>query len=78
MSTCRSCDAPILWVTMESGKAMPLDADPHPDGTVLPAQVPTARAQVIKPENMAEIKSLGLGLHRSHFATCPNAAKHRR
>jgi len=28
MSTCKACGAPIKWVKMESGKAMPVDIDP--------------------------------------------------
>lgn len=32
---CRSCNAPILWVVMASTKRrMPLDAEPHTDGTI--------------------------------------------
>jgi hypothetical protein len=27
--SCRSCNAPILWVKMSSGRLMPLDAQPE-------------------------------------------------
>lgn len=31
---CRSCDAEIVWAILPSGKAIPLDAQPVPDGNI--------------------------------------------
>lgn len=77
---CRSCGKRVLWVRMKSGKAMPCDetlinyrVDPQgkdrivtPGGDVVAcvAGVPTGDAT-------------GFG-YTSHFATCPNADRHRR
>lgn len=32
---CRACDAEIRWARTANGKAIPLDAEPNPDGNVL-------------------------------------------
>ena len=62
MANCRSCGAEIIWVKMESGKAMPLDKK---------------EIVLFRPvrEGIAPIQVKG---HQSHFATCPNADKHRK
>lgn len=66
MQKCKSCQAPIIWVKTLSGKIMPLDE---------------------KPESRFVLNGLGEGntpyatmvkTYVSHFATCPNASKHRR
>lgn len=85
MRTCRSCAAPIVWVEMvETGKRMPVDAQP-----VQPAAFDQMLGLVAVPDHPVE-KSLVVSqyttigqlrdrrLHVSHFATCPNAAIHRR
>lgn len=81
-SPCRSCKTPVEWVVVEaSGKRMPIDPDPHPLGTV-------ARLGYTDEEtgaDVVEVLKLGGGgldesrpLYLSHFATCPNAAQHRK
>lgn len=32
MSTCRSCGAQVVWEQTASGKKMPMDVEPGPDG----------------------------------------------
>jgi len=62
MAKCKSCGADIIWVKMTSGYPMPLDA----------------KEKILwKPvrDGIAPIKITG---HESHFATCPNADKHRK
>lgn len=61
--TCKSCGKPVLWVQMENGKAMPIDADSIERRVVLDGA-----------KEKGAIRSTGI----SHFATCPDAAKHRR
>lgn len=73
--TCRSCNAPILWVETIQGKRMPLDAEPHEDGNV--ALMP-AGAMVLTKELVEQGKKIGSKRYRSHFATCPNAGQHRK
>jgi hypothetical protein len=63
---CRSCGAPILWVVMRaSGKRMPLDAKPEKRITLVAADPDTVVGQVTD-------------AYTSHFATCPDAAQHRK
>jgi len=79
MTACRSCSAEVIWVLTERGKRMPLDAEPYkgddPRGLfVLRGRdelVPTAVA--VPPDAFPDEP-----FYRSHFATCPNAARHRR
>ncbi len=63
---CKSCGKPILWATTPAGKAMPLDAESETwwllEGGVA----------------IGESRCRGVVVHRSHFATCPQAGEHRR
>lgn len=74
-STCRSCGAAIRWTQTNSGKRMPVDAAPHPDGNVYVDfdSAPPAAA-VYAP---AHVPPHTVPLYRSHFATCPHATMHR-
>ena len=76
VESCRSCEAPIIWTRTSTGRAMPIDADPHPDGTIRP--VPDATTVAAQSIPLADRPNHSGQLHRSHFATCPNAAYHRR
>jgi hypothetical protein len=68
--TCKSCGAAIVWVVMfPSGARMPLDAKPLRGLIRIELGVPDtghSRGKEAEP------------LHLSHFATCPNAAQHRK
>lgn len=76
---CRSCNAAVQWTRTSKGKPMPLDADPHPDGTFLALPDPHAAGPTIAEFIPAALRGQYPGkLHRSHFATCPNAAAHRK
>lgn len=74
---CRSCQRPVIWVKTETGSNMPLDASSSADGNVvLVASSPRdAVCWVVTPSRPAP---QGMPLYKSHFATCPNAASHRR
>lgn len=81
-SVCRSCDAPIIWATSStSRKSMPLDAEPHPDGTI---DLDVARWVGAYQGQLAATVSSTLplfdagGMYRSHFASCPNADEYRK
>lgn len=75
-SECRSCGAPVEWVSTEKHKVMPLDEDPV-----------EADAGFLFTKNHATINgrryrivtfARGVGqVHLSHFATCPTADTHR-
>ena len=75
---CRACQAAIVWATTSTGKAMPVDAAPSPDGNVL--LLPTVDHKfvaVVVGKEEAE-KSAAVERYKSHFATCPSAASFRR
>ena len=71
MSQCRSCGAPIRWLTTLRGKMIPIDLEPVPTGNVIIEG--TGRARVIG----SGVPSDG-PLYQSHFVSCPNAVQHRR
>lgn len=73
MSVCRSCGAEIRWVEMEgSGKRMPIDPAPSPRGNV--EVFDNVNARVVAGPDLL----VGVNYYTSHFATCPQAAKHRK
>lgn len=77
--SCRSCGASITWVTMDTGKSMPIDWQPNPLGNV--AVRPHGRDQKLHGRVVSGAKPLDESCERlgmSHFATCPNATSHRR
>jgi hypothetical protein len=77
MSACRSCGAPVIWVTMiETRKAMPLDAEPVPNGNIVVDWRHHAGA-VLTAEELAGPDELGRR-YRSHFASCPQASEWRK
>ena len=74
MNTCRSCGAPILWRETHAGRRMPIDPEPVADGNVV---IEGDIAEVLKAEHLARLGG-DVPRYRSHFATCPQAAEHRR
>jgi hypothetical protein len=79
MSKCRSCGAEILWITTFSGKKMPVDAEKihfyAGEGNELFVTDGGAVVHGTRAEEGQEHTHIG---YISHFATCPNADKHRR
>lgn len=81
-STCRSCQAPILWVRTERGAKMPLDPEPAERATN-----PTARGLFVLRDTKSAEGPLAIAItprtfedeqaYTSHFATCPHAAQWR-
>jgi hypothetical protein len=70
-SKCRSCGAPVLWLKTMRGKTMPVDAEPHPAGTI---DVHEGVAYMVP----GDVPVPGRPLYRSHFVTCPEAARWRK
>lgn len=60
---CKSCKALVIWLYTAKGKAVPVDAD-----TVAVGYTDQQFAPYMP----------GLLGHRSHFASCPDAARWRR
>lgn len=67
MATCSSCGAEILWTITANGARMPVDVKPTGKAVVLrtnPGDALTPYSRVVD-------------AFVSHFATCPQAARHR-
>ena len=64
---CRSCNAEIIWIKTSAGKPMPLDAKPEKLFVYLSGESHPSQSDW----QMRDC-------YRSHFATCPNAASHRK
>lgn len=73
-SRCSSCGAEIWWAMTLAGKNMPLDAEPSSDGNIRIND--DGRAYVVGPLELL-VPHVG-HTYKSHFATCPHAAQHRR
>lgn len=72
VSRCKSCHEPIRWVRI-NGRPMPVDYFPRADGSVF--VMANGNARVLPVAERARSIS---PLYVSHFATCRNAAAHRR
>jgi hypothetical protein len=72
VTPCRSCKAPIIWAKTNSGKNIPLDAEPCTDGNIC---IKDGLAVVVSDKQGGVWP---LPFYKSHFATCPNAKQHRR
>jgi hypothetical protein len=67
LKNCRSCAARIIWVrTDENDKPMPLDAKP-----IIVFEATSSRRSGSVVVRTRKVR-------QSHFATCPDAAKHSR
>lgn len=67
MSICRSCGAPITWVSTTKDKAMPVDAEPSEHGNLM---IVDGTAHVV-PTDTPQLQPVPL--YRSHFVTCVHA-----
>lgn len=75
-SRCRGCNAEMIWTVTEGGRTMPVDKEPHPEGTIrLREHNGTYFSKVLKAD---EARTHQGPLYRSHFATCENANRFRR
>jgi len=74
VAQCKSCGARIIWTLTMKGKRMPVDADPVENGNIaLVEGENVVTSTVVEPARVP-----GVLLYVSHFATCPNAAQHRK
>lgn len=78
MSVCRSCNQPIEWIKLESGKNHPVDASGYYElSDAKPGEVlVTDSGKVMKINEHTSYGSLK-GRY-SHFATCPQANEWRK
>lgn len=87
MSKCSSCGAEIKWIKLKSGKWNPVDPYKH---TMIRAvigesitavgtdELVTDSGEVIRGRLASREEGANAAGYISHFATCPNAAQHRR
>lgn len=76
IAQCRSCKAPILWLrSATSGKPMPVDAEPSPEGTILRTGPNGELARVIRAGDAVDSSQ---PRYTTHWATCPHADQHRK
>jgi hypothetical protein len=86
---CASCKAPLIWAKTGRDKWMPVDSEPTEGGYLLlshrhvgepPVAVVLTRATVqkLQAEHERSPQDGPLRLFTSHFATCPDAAAHRK
>lgn len=80
MAKCKSCGAEIIWIKMRSGKSAPCNPEPihyrkfvHNIENMLVLVTP--EGDVIPGEACEDSDLFG---YISHFATCPNANRHRK
>jgi hypothetical protein len=93
VSACKSCRAEIEWAVTETGKRIPIDSERRREGNILlehreVGRPPIARVltrEQVDAHRRTHAENLARGLDTgsadlfvSHFATCPNAAQHRR
>ena len=79
MSACRTCSAAIIWARTARGKRIPLDAEPYVGDDDRGLFVLREGDHRGGPLALAAWGLEGTEPHyRSHFATCPDAATHRR
>jgi hypothetical protein len=80
LSACRSCGAEIVWAITGSGKRMPVDADPTPDGNLILTDDPPHAVMLVQGQDSLFAAGAGGDSPRytSHFATCEFADQHRR
>lgn len=68
-ATCKSCGAPVRWVSTARGAAIPLDPEPRDDGNII---------LIGGIAHVASHVACDGPWYVSHFTTCPNAAQHRK
>lgn len=69
---CRSCDAAVVWAETAKRKKIPLDPEPRADGNVRIA------GRLADGTIIVAALAPGEGSYVSHFASCKDAAQHRR
>lgn len=79
-ATCGSCGAPVIWAATVHGRAMPVDAEPSGMGNVALGRGSDGKlvATVLAGDALLSRRFAGEPLYLTHFATCPDAADHRR
>lgn len=76
---CRSCHAPIRWVvTAATGKRMPIDPTPVPDGNVWIDHIEAGLPVVHVGLSHDDVPRSEPCAYQSHFVSCPQRDEWRR
>lgn len=75
MSFCRKCPAEIRFCKTESGKWMPVDAAPNPDGNLADAGVDDEGIPLVAAVDL--FTPADATRYMPHWATCPAAEEFR-
>lgn len=78
MANCRSCAAEIEWAVTTSGKIMPVNALPDENGNLLARRESDGSLHVRARPPDDSGRWVDEKPAMSHFATCPDATRHRR
>ena len=80
MGACKSCGEHIMFAKTANGKSIPLDDQPNlTKGNVhIVRDGPKILATVLGKDDAQTARDKGELLYLPHFATCPNANRHRR
>ena len=81
MSKCKSCGADIKWITLKnSGKYHPVDPYLHTlrQGSEGKTVIVTEEGRIIRGTLMPFEEGANASGYISHFATCPDADRHRK
>ena len=78
MSRCRSCGAMIVWIQTKGGRNMPCNSTMvnYLRAAGGSQKIVTPQGEVVTADIVPADQAEGIG-YISHFATCPNAARHR-
>jgi hypothetical protein len=75
VTTCRSCDAEVVFVpSAKSGAPMILDAKPEKRVVLIDDSPTRSSHQLAFAENPLNAKAHVVSVYTDHHATCPNAA----
>ena len=72
MATCGSCGAAIVWAETKNGKQMPMNVE------TVPCSKCAGNGRIGLLSDPCKTCNGTGAIHVTHFATCPNAAQHRR
>lgn len=75
-----NCRAEIIFAYFGDRDApSPIDADPHPEGTImLTEQAGVVHARIVPRKKLPGVREHGVPLHRSHFYSCTQPDRYRR
>jgi hypothetical protein len=76
-ATCRSCRAPIWWCRTPTGRSIPVDPEPVSQGNLVVGERTAYAGRAARVLRSGEEPAEGETRHVSHFATCPDADRHR-